>query len=409
LQNLLQNDMKRPESSLVIARQQVIAGDTASARQSLEQALKLKPDFEPAALMLAQLGPEERKEAIALMEKAVAANPSERDLRTTLAQLYLGDDQIDNARKQFEAMRKTDPNDLAPLLALALIDLQQKQYDEASAYLQQYAAGAEKQGTSLRIDAGQAYIYLAEIEINRKNLTAAGKWLDKVSENSPQFVTARITRAQVMAQQGDIDGARKLLAALQPLAPSPRDEAAIARADAGILFDAKRYTDSRKRLDDAVSQFPNDPDLLYDRAMSEEKLAEWPGMESDLRRLISIQPNNPNAYNALGYSLADRNERLGEAQKLVEKATALSPRDAFIMDSLGWVKYRQGDKDEAISLLRRAFQIQPNAEIGAHLGEVLWVAGHQDEARQAWRDALKLEPDNETVLNTLKRFDVPTP
>jgi tetratricopeptide (TPR) repeat protein len=409
LQNLLQNDMKRPESSLVIARQQVIAGDNAGARQSLEQALKLKPDFEPAALMLAQLGPEERKEAIALMEKAVAANPSERDLRTTLAQLYLGDDQIDNARKQFEAMRKTDPNDLAPLLALALIDLQQKQYDEASSYLQQYAAGAEKQGTALRIDAGQAYIYLAEIEINRKNFTAAAKWLDKVSQNSPQFVTARLTRAQVMAQQGDIDGARKLLAALQPLAPSPRDEAAIARADAGILFDAKRYTESRKRLDEAVSQFPNDPDLLYDRAMSEEKLAEWPGMEADLRRLISIQPNNPNAYNALGYSLADRNERLGEAQKLVEKATALSPRDAFIMDSLGWVKYRQGDKDEAISLLRRAFQIQPNAEIGAHLGEVLWVSGHQDEARQAWRDALKLEPSNETVLNTLKRFDVPTP
>jgi len=196
---------------------------------------------------------------------------------------------------------------------------------------------------------------------------------------------------------------------LQPLAPSPRDEAAIARADAGILFDARRYPESRQRLDGAVGLFPNDPDLLYDRAMSEEKLADWPAMETDLRRLISIQPNNPNAYNALGYSLADRNERLPEAQKLVEKATALSPRDAFIMDSLGWVKYRQGDKDEAITLLRRAFQIQPNAEIGAHLGEVLWVAGHQDEARQAWRDALQLEPGNETVLNTLKRFDVPTP
>jgi tetratricopeptide (TPR) repeat protein len=409
LQNLLQNDMKRPESLLVIARQQVIAGDQAGARQSLEQSLKLKPDFEPAALMLAQFGPEERKEAIALMEKAVAADPSSRDLRTTLAQLYLGDDQIDNARKQFEAMRQNDPNDLAPLLALALIDLQQKQYDEASTYLQQYAAAAEKQGTSLRIDAGQAYIYLAEIEINRKNFAAAGKWLDKVSQNSPQFVTARITRAQVMAQQGDVDGARKLLTALQPLAPSPRDEAAIARADAGILFDAKRYTESRARLDGVIGQFPNDPDLLYDRAMSEEKLADWPAMETDLRRLMSIQPNNPNAYNALGYSLADRNERLPEAQKLVEKATALSPRDAFIMDSLGWVKYRQGDKDEAITLLRRAFQIQPNAEIGAHLGEVLWVAGRQDEARQAWRDALKLEPGNDTVLDTLKRLDVHTP
>ncbi|CAB3788387.1 tetratricopeptide repeat protein [Pararobbsia alpina] len=409
LQNLLQNDMTRPETPLVIARQQLIAGDPVGARQSLEQSLKLKPDFAPAALLLAQIGPDERKEAIALMEKAVAAAPTSRDLRTTLAQLYLGDEQIDNARKQFEAMRKNDPNDLAPLLALALIDLQQKQYDQASTYLQQYAVAAEKQGTSLRVDAGQAYIYLAEIEISRKDFAAAEKWLDKVSENSPEFVTARITRAQVVAQQGDIDGARKVLAALQPLAPSPRDEAAIARADAGILFDAKRYAESRARLDGAVAEFPNDPDLLYDRAMSEEKLADWPAMEADLRKLISMQPNNPNAYNALGYSLADRNERLAEAETLVEKATALSPRDAFIMDSLGWVKYRQGDKDQAITLLRRAYQIQPNAEIGAHLGEVLWVAGHQDEARQAWSEALKLEPGNDTVLGTLKRLDVPSP
>lgn len=406
LQNVLKNEMQRPVSELVIARQQLIVGDQPGARASLEQALRLKPDFEPAALLLAQIGPAERKEAIAAMEKATQASPT-RDLRTTLAQLYLADDQIDNARKQFEAMRQNDPKDLAPLLALALIDLQQKQFDEASSYLQQYAAGAEKQSNNLRIDAGQAYIYLSEIEINRKNYAAAIKWLDKISAGSPQYVGARITRAQVQAQQGDVEGGRRTLAALQ--SPDPRDQAAIARADAGILFDAKRYSDARARLNEAIRMFPDDPDLLYDRAMAAEKLADFSPMETDLRKLMSMQPNNPNAFNALGYSLADRNERLPEAQKLVERATSLSPRDAFIMDSLGWVKYRLGDKDQAVSLLRRAYQIQPNAEIGAHLGEVLWVSGHQDEAKQAWRDALKLEPDNETVLNTLKHFDVTNP
>ena len=406
LQALLKDDMQRPVSPLVIARQQLIVGDQPGARASLEQALKLKPDFEPAALMLAEMGPEERKEAIAAMEKAVAASPT-RDLRTTLAQLYLADDQIDNARKQFEAMRQNDPKDLAPLLALALIDLQQKQYDEASNYLQQYAAGAEKQASSLRADAGQAYLYLAEIEINRKDYAAALKWLDKVGTGSPQYVSARITRAQVQAQSGDVEGGRRTLAALQ--SPDPRDQAAIARADAGILFDAKRYPEARARLDAAIKQFPDDPDLLYDRAMASEKVADYGSMEIDLRKIMSMQPNNPNAFNALGYSLADRNERLPEAQKLVERATALSPRDAFIMDSLGWVRYRLGDKDQALTLLRHAYQIQPNAEIGAHLGEVLWVTGHQDEAKQAWHDALKLEPDNETVLNTLKHFDVSNP
>ncbi len=406
LQALLKNDMQRPAAQLVIARQQLIAGDQPGARASLEQALKLKPDFEPAALLLAQMGPEERKEAIAAMEKAAQASPT-RDLRTTLAQLYLADDQVDNARKQFEALRQNDPKDLAPLLALALIDLQQKQFDEASSYLQQYAEGAEKQANTLRIDAGQAYIYLAEIEVNRKNYPAAIKWLDKVSSGSPQYVGARITRAQVQAQNGDVEGGRRTLAALQ--SADPRDQAAIGRADAGIMFDAKRYADARARLNEVIAQSPNDPDLLYDRAMASEKLADYPAMETDLRKLMSLQPNNPNAFNALGYSLADRNERLPEAQKLVERATALSPRDAFIMDSLGWVKYRQGDKDQAVTLLRRAYQIQPNAEIGAHLGEVLWVTGHQDEAKQAWHDALKLEPDNETVLNTLKHFDVTNP
>nr|WP_240647961.1 tetratricopeptide repeat protein [Pararobbsia silviterrae] len=406
LQNLLKNDMQRPVSSLVIARQQLIVGDQQGARASLEQALKLKPDFEPAALLLAQIGPDERKEAIAAMEKAVQASPT-RDLRTTLAQLYLSDDQIDNARKQFEAMHGNDPKDLAPLLALALIDLQQKQFDEASAYLQQYAEGAEKQSNSLRVDAGQAYIYLAEIEVNRKDYPAALKWLDKITSGSPQYIGSRITRAQIQAQQGDVEGARRTLAALQ--SADPHDQAEIMRADAGILFDAKRYADARARLNEAIAKFPDDPDLLYDRAMASEKLADYGPMETDLRKLMTLQPNNPNAFNALGYSLADRNERLPEAQKLVERATALSPRDAFIMDSLGWVKYRQGDKDQAITLLRHAYQIQPNAEIGAHLGEVLWVSGHQDEAKQAWHDALKLEPDNETVLNTLKHFDVTNP
>ncbi len=143
--------------------------------------------------------------------------------------------------------------------------------------------------------------------------------------------------------------------------------------------------------------------------MSEEKLADYPAMESDLRKLITLQPNNANAYNALGYSLAIATNVLGEAQKLVERATALSPSDAFIMDSLGWVKYRQGDKDQAITLLRRAYQIQPNAEIGAHLGEVLWVSGIRTRPARPGATRLKLEPDNETVLNTLKHFDVSNP
>ncbi|MFM0298128.1 MULTISPECIES: tetratricopeptide repeat protein [Paraburkholderia] len=401
LQDLLKNDMNRPEAQLAIARQQLVSDDAPGARKSLEQALALKPDYLPAALMLSQMGPEERKEGIASLEKYVQQNPKSHDARLALAQMYLASDRLDDAQKQFEIMHKNNANDLTPLMALALIKIQQKNFNEAQTYLTQYAQQAEKTPGA---DPGQAYIYLAQLSLEQKNDAAAGDWLNKISPSSQQFVPAQITRAQLLAKQGKTDDARKLLANLQ--APDPRDQALILRTDAAILFDAKRYPEAETRLQQATAQFPDDPDLTYDYAMSAEKTGHYDIMEAQLRKLIQTQPDNPQAYNALGYSLADRNQRLAEADKLVEKASSLAPNDAFIMDSVGWVKYRMGDTSDAIKLLRKAYDMQPNAEIGAHLGEVLWKTGNQDQARAAFRDARKLEPDNDTLVKTLQRLQV---
>lgn len=401
LQDLLKNDMNRPEAQLAIARQQLVSDDAPGARKSLEQALTLKPDYLPAALMLSQMGPEERKEGIASLEKYVQQNPKSHDARLALAQMYLASDRLDDAQKQFEIMHKNNANDLTPLMALALIKIQQKNFNDAQTYLTQYAQQAEKTPGA---DPGQAYIYLAQLSLEQKNDAAASDWLNKISPSSQQFVPAQITRAQLLAKQGKADDARKLLANLQ--APDPRDQALIARTDAAILFDAKRYPEAETRLQQATAQFPDDPDLTYDYAMSAEKTGHYEVMEAQLRKLIQTQPDNPQAYNALGYSLADRNQRLAEADKLVEKASSLAPNDAFIMDSVGWVKYRMGDTSDAIKVLRKAYDIQPNAEIGAHLGEVLWKSGNQDQARAAFRDARKLEPDNDTLVKTLQRLQV---
>ncbi|WP_345812789.1 tetratricopeptide repeat protein [Paraburkholderia sp. PREW-6R] len=401
LQDLLKNDMNRPEAQLAIARQQLLADDQPGARKSLEQALTLKPDFLPAALMLSQMGPEERKEGIASLEKYVQQNPKSHDARLALAQLYLASDRLDDAQKQFEIMHKNNANDLTPLMALALIKIQQKNYDDAQSYLTQYASQAEKTPGA---DPGQAYIYLAQLSLEQKNEAAASDWLNKISPSSQQYVPSQITRAQLLAKQGKTDDARRLLANLQ--SPDPRDQALIARTDAAILFDAKRYPEAESRLQQATAMFPDDPDLAYDYAMSAEKNGHYDVMEAQLRKLIQTQPDNPQAYNALGYSLADRGQRLAEADKLVEKASSLAPNDAFIMDSVGWVKYRMGDTSDAIRLLRKAYDIQPNAEIGAHLGEVLWKTGAQDQARAAFRDARKLEPDNDTLVKTLQRLQV---
>jgi predicted Zn-dependent protease len=401
LQDLLKNEMNRPEAQLAVARQQLLADDAPGARKSLEQALTIKPDYLPAALMLSQMGPEERKEGIASLEKYVQQNPKSHDARLALAQMYLASDRLDDAQKQFEIMRKANANDLTPLMALALIKIQQKNLPEAQTYLIQYAQQAEK---TRGADAGQAYIYLAQLALEQKNEAAASDWLNKISPASQQYLAAQITRAQLFAKQGKTEEARQLLANLQT--SDPRDVALIARTDAAILFDAKRYPEAEARLQQATANFPDDPDLTYDYAMAAEKTGHYDVMEAQLRKLIQTQPDNPQAYNALGYSLADRNQRLPEADKLVEKASALAPNDAFIMDSVGWVKYRMGNTADAIKLLRKAYSLQPNAEIGAHLGEVLWKAGEQDQARAAFREARKLEPDNETLVKTLQRLQV---
>jgi Flp pilus assembly protein TadD len=315
--------------------------------------------------------------------------------------MYLASDRLDDAQKQFETMRRDSPNDLTPLMALALIKIQQKNFTDAQTYLTQYAKQADKTPGA---DPGQAYIYLAQLSLEQKNETAASDWLNRISPASQQYIPAQITRAQLLEKQGKPDDARRLLASLQ--APDPRDQSIIARTDAAILFDSKRYAEAEARLAQASADFPDDPDLAYDYAMAAEKTGHFDVMEAQLRKLMRTQPDNPQAYNALGYSLADRNQRLQEADKLIEKAASLAPDDAFIMDSVGWVKYRLGDTKDAIKLLRQAYQMQPNAEIGAHLGEVLWKSGDQEQAREAWRDARKLEPGNDTLVKTLKRFQV---
>jgi len=129
-------------------------------------------------------------------------------------------------------------------------------------------------------------------------------------------------------------------------------------------------------------------------------------MEQLLRRLIALKPDHYHAYNALGYSLADRNVRLPEAKQLIEKALSLAPEDAYIQDSLGWVEFRLVNTARALVILQAAYRKRPDAEIAAHLGEVLWTMGQRDEALKIWREGLLLASDNDTLNATLKRFRV---
>jgi Flp pilus assembly protein TadD len=208
-----------------------------------------------------------------------------------------------------------------------------------------------------------------------------------------------------MAQQGQLEAALTLIHSLPERSAT---EARLKRsAEVQILRDQKQLARARSVLETALADNPEDIDILYELAMLAEKMDDLAEMERLLRQLMAAKPEDPQAYNALGYSLADRGQRLPEARQLIEKALQLKPNDPFIMDSLAWVAFRMGQNDEALRLLRSAFRQRPDAEIAAHLGEVLWLSGQADEARSVWREGLELNPENETLKATLQRLHVP--
>jgi len=255
-------------------------------------------------------------------------------------------------------------------------------------------------GLNYRDPEGVRYV-LGQIAEDQKQWPRAIEWYESI-QSGDHVVAARMRTANAMAKQGKLDEARAYLKRVA--ADNPEDAVQATVAEAQLLRDAQRHKDAFALLSEALDKQPEQPELLYDLALTAEKLERFDLLEQHLRKLIEVKPDHAHAYNALGYSFAERNTRLPEARKLIEKALELAPEDYFIIDSLGWVLYREGDLKGAARELRRAYSGRPDAEIGAHLGEVLWMLGERDEARRIWDESLKAGPENETLLKTIKRL-----
>jgi tetratricopeptide (TPR) repeat protein len=282
---------------------------------------------------------------------------------------------------------------------------QENQLAPAEAALRKYVELAQAQRASDERNRGlaQAYLSLAQIAEKNRDFTAAGAWLDRI-ENSQDLVAAQNRRASILARQGKMDEARKLLRSLPER--NPAEARTKVMAEVSLLRDNKQYKPAYELLKQASTKEPNDTDLLYDQAMLAEKLGDFADMERLLRRAITIKADYHHAYNALGFSLAERNQRLPEAKQLIEKALEYAPGDPFISDSLAWVEFRMGNKAEALRILQTAYKEKPDAEIAAHLGEVLWSLGQREQAQSIWREGLLLNNENETLVETLKRLKV---
>ena len=244
-------------------------------------------------------------------------------------------------------------------------------------------------------------LYLGQIAEDQKNYPDALRWYGEVT-GGELYLRAQTRYAMVLNKQGQLDAARAHLHQVETGSNEGRVQLLLTEAQ--MLRDANRAREAFDMLESALKNMPDQPELLYDYAMLAEKLGQLDVLESNLTKLIRLQPEHAHAYNALGYSLADRNLRLPEAQELIEKALKLAPDDPFIVDSMGWVLYRRGMQQQALEYLRKAYSARPDPEIAAHLGEVLWIAGERREAEKVWREAASKTPDNEALNSTIKRF-----
>jgi tetratricopeptide (TPR) repeat protein len=226
-------------------------------------------------------------------------------------------------------------------------------------------------------------------------------WYQQVT--GKQSLRAIMRQAFLLAGLGDVEQARNLLVQLRIQADSNvRSQGYLAEAQ--ILQDAGMREEALQLLNDALIALPGDVHLRYTRALLAVGLGQLELAENDLRQIILVEPDNAAAINALGYTLADLTERYGEAEQLIRRAYELQPEDASIIDSMGWVSYRLGRLREAEAYMREAWKVMRNAEIAAHLGEVLWARGQKDEARSLWKLGLEMESDNEVLINTMQRF-----
>ena len=408
VQQALASDLKHPDTGAAawatVGRMRILANDKKGALEAAHRAQKFDPNYEGTALLALELMEEGEAEAAPIARQYFDGQPLPA-LRLIYARVLVDLQRPAESLAQLQAATRENPSLAEGWLMQAMLQIQNKALDQAEIALQQFTAAAQASATDSANIPGmtQAYLLYAQIAEAQGNFEAAEGWLQRVNNPSDVF-NAQIRRAALWARQGELTRARGLLHTLQTT--STEEERVKWMAEVQFLRDAGKYNQALALQAQAVAQFPNDNDLLYDQAMLAARAGQQQTMERLLRQLIARQPDYHHAYNALGYSLAERGVRLQEAKELIEKALTYAPDDPFITDSLGWVEFRLGNHAQALLLLERAFEKRQDADIAAHLGEVLWKLGQHERAKALWKDAQQQHPDNETLRETLKRLGV---
>ncbi|MCS3902082.1 tetratricopeptide (TPR) repeat protein [Methylohalomonas lacus] len=396
MERLVADYRDNPDALFAYAHLAVRVNDLERAESLLAQLLELQPDNLNAAMnyisVLQKSG--EKQRAIEWFEENLDSYEDNFNLHLMYARLLTDAQRFAAAREEFQALLEKAPENVDVLYALGLLSLQSDRLADAEEHFRQLVEIGQRKP--------EARYYLGRIAEQRGDLDEAAGYYDDV-DSGDNAIDAKIRSALIEHKQGRVAAALARLNAID--ASGERERVLLAQAEAEIFMQEKRYDEALAVYNEALEKDAGNTDLLYGRAMLAEKMDKLELLERDLRAIIEQDPDHAQALNALGYTLADRTDRLEEARELIERALEISPNDFYIVDSMGWVLYRMGKLDAAERYLRRALELRNDPEVAAHLGEVLWVKGERDAAREVWETALQSTPDDERLQDVIQRFN----
>jgi tetratricopeptide (TPR) repeat protein len=367
------------------------------AKKAVEHALELKPFWPDAIILHARILQLQghSDEAVAYFSEELKAKELAKNtaLRMSYARLLMDLKRMDDALDQYIILAQQDPDNPDVLYAAGLLSLQNDRTDDAEKYL--------KRLYNLGEHVMQASFYLGQVAEKKEQYKDAMQWYSKVV-GGELYMNAQMRIATLLSKQKRWKEALQQARSIR--AENSQDQLQLFLLEGDIMLDSGNYQAAFDIYDQALVDMPDDRNLLYARAIAAEKLDKLDVLEKDLHNILEQDPNNIQALNALGYTLADRTDRYEEALRYIKRAFELDPQDAAIIDSMGWVHYRMGDHKQALEYLKRAIKIMDDAEIASHLGEVLWASGKKDEALKVWNKALEDSPNNKAILDVMRRF-----
>lgn len=385
------------EAHIGLARAHITDSQPDAALAAIEQGLQIAPQDTDALLLRAQIlsSMDDADAAFSSLSTALEAYPQNTELRLGFAQLLVNAGRFEQVSGELDTLHSQSAQAPDTLLAISMMAIESDHLDRATVYLTDLKAS----GTHT----DQASFYLGRLSDDKKAFEQALVHYDDVGEGELYF-NAQVRAAELTALAGDLEQSRERLRQLAAQSPQPLLQTRLVAAESRILQNAEQDAEALVVLTEGLERFPDNVDLLYARALVAQSTDDAPMMIADLNRLIEVDAQNAHALNALGYYYADENIELEQAEELLVKANELLPQDPAIMDSLGWLRFRQGRYDEAVTVLRSAYELYPDPEIAAHLGAALWRSGAEQEAQALITEALLSQPEDEKLLAVEQEF-----